>query len=274
MGQKPSKKKEEKEKENNREKERRSTVSVPPRSNSTALPPTKGASDDIKLNKSTSLVNTQGKKSTVKDVKDDTDETNGFSLKQLEELYSKYADQDDLEHIGPDNMIRFCKDIDIDPENVVMLVMAWHLEAQVMGYFSKQEFIRGFQKLRIDSLAKIKSQIKVMQDELEDQEKFREIYRFAFSYAKEKGQKVVDIQTASLFLHLFLGGEKYPHTANFIKFLQEENTHWKGINADQWMVFLEFSRTVAPDLSNYDEESAWPVIYDEFVEWSRAQTKE
>jgi DCN1-like protein 4/5 len=278
MGQKPSKKREEKEKERDREKERRSTVHVPSsRPNSTAPPPpptlsnshsshdllnpppTKGSLDE-KKSKSITAANSHGKKS------NDPDES-GFSLKQLEELYNKYADKDDPQHIGPENMLRFCTDLDVDPENVVMLIMAWHLEAQTMGYFTKQEFIHGFQKLRTDTIQKIKNQTKLMLDELEDPEKSREIYRFSFNYYKEKGQKVLDVQTACFMLSL-LFGDKHTHTTNFIKFLQEQ-TQWKGLNADQWMVFLEFSRTIHPDMSNYDENAAWPVIYDEFVEWSK-----
>ena len=41
------------------------------------------------------------------------------------------------------------------------------------------------------------------------------------------------------------------------------------MNKDQWFNVLEFSRSVAPDLSNYDEDGAWPVLLDEFVSWFR-----
>ena len=53
----------------------------------------------------------------------------------------------------------------------------------------------------------------------------------------------------------------------FCEFLDESK--YKVINKDQWSNVLEFSRSVSPDLKNYDEDGAWPVLLDEFVEWSR-----
>jgi len=38
---------------------------------------------------------------------------------------------------------------------------------------------------------------------------------------------------------------------------------------DQWMNILEFCRTIKGDLSNYDENGAWPVLLDEYCEWIR-----
>jgi Cullin binding len=35
--------------------------------------------------------------------------------------------------------------------------------------------------------------------------------------------------------------------------------------------FLEFSVTAGKDLSDYDDEGAWPVLIDEFVEYYRQQ---
>ncbi|KAK7807958.1 hypothetical protein U0070_003030 [Myodes glareolus] len=46
-----------------------------------------------------------------------------------------------------------------------------------------------------------------------------------------------------------------------------EQSKYKVINKDQWCNVLEFSRTISLDLSNYDEDGAWPVLLDEFVEW-------
>ncbi|KAJ7320128.1 hypothetical protein JRQ81_019639 [Phrynocephalus forsythii] len=51
----------------------------------------------------------------------------------------------------------------------------------------------------------------------------------------------------------------------------ENQSKYRVINKDQWYNVLEFSRTVHADLSNYDEDGAWPVLLDEFVEWQKVR---
>jgi len=43
------------------------------------------------------------------------------------------------------------------------------------------------------------------------------------------------------------------------------------VNRDQWYSVHEFSTTIAPDMSNYDEMGAWPILLDDFVEWTKAK---
>lgn len=40
----------------------------------------------------------------------------------------------------------------------------------------------------------------------------------------------------------------------------------KVLNRDQWSSFFEFSKTIANDFSDYDENGSWPVLFDEFVQ--------
>ena len=62
-------------------------------------------------------------------------------------------------------------------------------------------------------------------------------------------------------------GQNWPLLPFFIQFLEESK--YRVINKDQWFNVLEFSRSVTSDLSNYDEDGAWPVLLDEFVTWFR-----
>lgn len=51
-----------------------------------------------------------------------------------------------------------------------------------------------------------------------------------------------------------------------MEFLQQQ-TEYKGLNLDQWLGFLRFTEEVVPDCSNYDENAAWPLLMDNYVEW-------
>ncbi|GFS52599.1 DCN1-like protein 5 [Trichonephila clavipes] len=53
----------------------------------------------------------------------------------------------DPDVIGPEGMEKFCEDIGVEPENIVMLVLAWKMEAKQMGFFSKSEWLRGLRDL-------------------------------------------------------------------------------------------------------------------------------
>lgn len=91
---------------------------------------------------------------------------------------------------------------------------------------------------------------------------------FALLFAfQDKDQRSMDIETARAMLALLLGKQWSMH-GHFDAFLSQSK--YKVINKDQWCNVLEFSRSVNADLSNYDEDGAWPVLLDEFVAWYRA----
>lgn len=46
---------------------------------------------------------------------------------------------------------------------------------------------------------------------------------------------------------------------------------YKAITKDTWFQLFEFAKQFGDDLSNYDENGAWPYLIDEFVEWRQEQ---
>ncbi|KAJ7326624.1 hypothetical protein JRQ81_016383 [Phrynocephalus forsythii] len=175
-----------------------------------------------------------------------------FSSKRCLEWFYEYAGTDDI--VGPEGMEKFCEDIGVEPENVVMLVLAWKLDAQNMGYFTLQEWLKGMTSLQCDTTEKLRNSLDYLRSLLNEPTNFKLIYRYAFDFAREKDQRSLDINTAKCMLGLLLG-KTWPLFPVFHQFL--EQSKYKVINKDQWCNVLEFSRTINLDLSNYDEDGAF-----------------
>ncbi|XP_071698545.1 uncharacterized protein [Rutidosis leptorrhynchoides] len=184
--------------------------------------------------------------------------------KHIEKLYNKYKDPY-ADMIMADGISNLCNDLQVDPQDIVMLVVSWHMKAATMCEFSKQEFVGGLQSLGVDSLEKFREKIPLMRSELKDDQKFKEIYIFAFGWAKEKGQKSLALDTAIGMWQLLFEEKQWPLVEHWCQFLQAR--HNKAISRDTWSQLLEFARIVDPTLSNYDAEGAWPYLIDEFVEY-------
>eukprot|EP00252_Welwitschia_mirabilis_P006209 TRINITY_DN1700_c0_g1_i1.p1 TRINITY_DN1700_c0_g1~~TRINITY_DN1700_c0_g1_i1.p1 ORF type:complete len:252 (-),score=49.77 TRINITY_DN1700_c0_g1_i1:302-1057(-) len=184
--------------------------------------------------------------------------------RHLEELYQRYKDPY-TNMILADGISLLCNDLQVDPGDIVMLVISWHMKAATMCEFSKGEFLHGLQSLEIDSIEKFREKIPYLRSELKDEQKFREIYNFAFNWAKEKGQKSLALETAIGMWQLLFSEKSWPLVDHWCQFLQVR--HNKAISKDTWSQLLEFAKTVDPSLSNYDAEGAWPYLIDEFVEY-------
>ncbi|XP_010544339.1 PREDICTED: DCN1-like protein 2 isoform X1 [Tarenaya hassleriana] len=185
-------------------------------------------------------------------------------IRRLEELYNRYKDPySDMIYV--DGITLLCNDLQVEPQDIVMLVVSWYMQAATMCEFSKQEFVGGLQALGVDSIEKLREKLPSMRSELKDEQKFREIYNFAFGWAKEKGQKSMALDTAIGMWQLLFAEKQWPLIEYWCEFLQAR--HNKAISKDTWSQLLEFARMVESGLSDYDEEGAWPYLIDEFVEY-------
>lgn len=86
--------------------------------------------------------------------------------------------------LGPDGMEKFCEDIGVEPENIVMLVLAYKMGATQMGFFSQQEWLKGLTDLECDSTAKMVVKLDFLRSILNDPNSFKSIYRYAYDFAK------------------------------------------------------------------------------------------
>jgi len=188
------------------------------------------------------------------------------SEKKLQAMFEHYIDENS-DTIRVNGVMKFIEDLGLPAEDVVLLVIAWHLKAKEMGTFSKEEFTGGFRALGLDTIDKIRDRLDDFRAELKVQKTFTEIYNYAFQFYREpdKGRSI-DVTTADSLIGLLLPeGRHIKQIRQFLKVQSE----YKVINMDQWMSILEFSRVIDENFTNFEDDGAWPTLFDSFVVWSK-----
>ncbi|OWR46191.1 DCN1-like protein 4 [Danaus plexippus] len=194
-----------------------------------------------------------------------------FSAKKCLAWFKEYTTLSEPEVLGPEGMEKFCQDLGVDPENVVMLVIAYKMGAKQMGYFTQEEWIKGLTELQCDNVQKLQNKLEHLRGLLNDPHIFKAIYRYSYDFARDKDQRSLDTATARALLGVLL--PRWALRPALGEFLAR-GRRYRVVNRDQWCNILEFSRTVDAQLVAYDADGAWPVMLDEFVEWLRTEREQ
>ncbi|KAH9389282.1 DCN1-like protein 4 [Tyrophagus putrescentiae] len=189
-----------------------------------------------------------------------------FSKKRARQFFNAYSSSSEAELIDPDGIEKLCADLQLKTDDPLVLVLSWKLKAKVMGMYTYAEWLEGMAELKCDTLAKLRNKLGYLQSCLNDPAQFKIIYRYSFEFAKENDQRCLDMTVARQMLGILLA-PRWRLFPLFNEFLS--TVRYRVLNKDQYYNVLDFSRSVDDDLLNYDEESAWPVIMDEFVEYCR-----
>jgi len=201
--------------------------------------------------------------------------------------------------ITVDGTLNLCSDLGVDPEDVVLLAVAYELQSPGVGRWKKASWVSGWRGLGVESFEGMKAAIPRLRKKLgADPEYFRRVYIYTFEFARSEGQRSLGIEMAQAFWGLLLplglkggalrlqqdyggddaikgpgggGGWTEEHTQLWYEFLNEKNI--KGISKDTWAMFLAFLRTIDARFETYDMEAAWPSTIDDFVEWARERLR-
>jgi len=224
------------------------------------------------------------------------------AIAAAEALFLEYKDSH-TDSVLAEGIARLCDDLGVDPSDPVMLALSWRWGAATMCEWSRDEFVGGMRGILggggggggasggssasggsgtaaataaavQQGLAALKGALPGLRREMGEPQKFSQMYAYAFGWAAEKGQKCLQLDTALAMWRLLLGegtprpGGPWPLLERWLDFLKKAHAG-RAVGRDTWVQLLEFVRTVRADMSDYDENGAWPYLLDEFVEQCR-----
>nr|CAB3236507.1 DCN1-like protein 1 [Phallusia mammillata] len=194
------------------------------------------------------------------------DSRQAVDKRKLEALYNSLKDTADHDKIGVEGICRFCDELQVEPTSRLVLIIAWKFHAATQCEFTKKEFMDGMIELGCDDFSKLRMKLPILANEITDKTKFRDFYQFTFNFAKNPGQKGLDLDMALEYWNILLG-DRFKFLGLWSEYLQK--FYQRAIPRDTWNLLLDFSQMIADDMANYDEEGAWPVLIDDFVEWAK-----
>lgn len=188
-----------------------------------------------------------------------------YSEQEIHALFDHYRD------IGHDMILaegieKFCKDLDVKPEEFIVLILAWKFQAETMCCFTRSEFVQGCKSLKVDSVKGIRSKFNDLLLEVQNKQIFRDFYRWTYKFGLESGQRTLPIEMAVILWRLIFTRTEPPILQHWLEFLQK-HPDIRGIPKDTWDMFLNFTEQVGDDLTAYDDTEAWPSLFDDFVEY-------
>ncbi|KAI0920616.1 hypothetical protein AcV5_010304 [Taiwanofungus camphoratus] len=224
----------------------------------------------------------------------------GVSTSKLNQLFDQYKDPDG-EDITVDGTIKFCEDLGVDPEDVVLLAVAYELKSPRLGDWSKKGWVDGWKSLGCDTIPSMRNALPRLRENLgADQDYFQQVYNYTFDFSRPAGQRSLALDMAQGFWAILIShglqggalshinsreeeddeeeedddddmdgeeGWKEEYTQWWFEFLNEKGG--KGISKDTWQMFLEFVRTIDSRFEKYDAEAAWPSTLDDFVDYAK-----
>ena len=190
-----------------------------------------------------------------------------LSEAKMAALFDSYRDEEE-DAMLEDGIERFCSDLGVQPDEFIVLVIAWKCQAARMCRFSREEFLTGLRSMQVDSIKGLQNRFHELKAEIRSRSQFKDFYRWTYKFGLDldSGQRTLPLEMAVILWRLVFSQNPPPVLDHWLEFL-EKHLNLRGIPKDTWDMFLNFTEQVGEDLSSYDDNEAWPSLLDDFVEF-------
>jgi len=186
-------------------------------------------------------------------------------------LFERYCDCSEEDCLSVCGLESLCTDLGLEPDDFLVLLLAWQCGAEAMCRLTRTEFISGCRLLRATTVDSILTRLKDLATDVQkDKNQFRDLYRWAYGFALDAStlQRSLPVDIAVAMWRLVFGGtDTVPKILPcWLEFLEKrDDVH--SISRDTWEMFLIFVTKIGDNLDSYDESEAWPSLLDDFVEF-------
>lgn len=229
----------------------------------------------------------------------------GAAASGLDAEFSRLEDKSDAGKMNVDQIEAFATELGIDAySDVGILIISYHMAVETQGVITLEEFKRGMTKMGARSVAELKARLPTIRSDMQRDANFAPFYTWCYVYNCVPGQKSLQLDAVQALAPMVLSAYKpWPLLTEWTEFLGKQT---KTLSKDTWTMTLDFIKNVKPDLSNYDDEcelwrpcpsclrrhgvplhslhpcpylpftrsaAAWPVLFDEFVEFINKKKK-
>ncbi|CBZ54630.1 Zgc:154015 protein, related [Neospora caninum Liverpool] len=210
--------------------------------------------------------------------------------RQISETFEAYAQRDGPSSAPGDagregdgaievaGLERLAEDLGVGLDDVFFLVFAFFCECAEQGRITKEEFTRGMDRSGVCTAAALREVVPQIRARLsEDKALARQVYSYAFTYSLDVGQKALPLDLCVAYWRLLLCESEFPLMTEWYDFIEEEHRkRASALSKDPWIMLFDFmhAQRSSVSLDDYDEDGAWPLVIDEFVDWARRRRKE
>ena len=143
------------------------------------------------------------------------------SASKLNTLFDKYKAHDptgsDDDIISIDGTLKLCGDLEVDPEDVVLLAVACELKAPGVGEFTRVGWRDGWKNLGVDSTLTMKGLLPKLREKLgREFGYFKKVYLYTFDFARSEGQRSLGVSFFVIGLLLANGLCSYRHRRSIL----------------------------------------------------------